>query len=159
MNINILCVGKLKESYWREAAAEYSKRLGKYCRLTVIERKEAPLADNASPAEENQVKEAEGLALLAAVRDGDYVVALDVKGESLDSPGLAALLEGLALSGKSNLCFIIGGSLGLSPAVLARADRRLSFSALTFPHQLMRVILLEQLYRGFKISRRETYHK
>ena len=159
MNINVICVGKLKEKYWTDAVAEYSKRLGRFCTLKITELKEDRLADNASPADEEKVKATEGTSILKAI-DGDaYVIALDVRGKELSSEKLAEKVETLALDGKSNLAFIIGGSLGLSQEVLARADYRLSFSPMTFPHQMMRVILLEQIYRSFKIIRNETYHK
>ena len=154
MEIRIICIGKLKERYWREAEAEYSKRLGRFCRLSVLELKEERLPENASPAEEAAAVAAEGEAILRACR-----AALDIRGKSSSSDQVAAELEQLALSGRSSISFLIGGSLGLSPAVLAAADRRLSFSAMTFPHQLMRIILLEQIYRAFKINHHETYHK
>lgn len=159
MNIQIICVGKLKEAYWRDAAAEYGKRLGKYCTLSIDELKEERLPDNASPAQEQAVIEAEGKNILKHVRQGSYVIALDVKGKALSSEGLAEKLSALALGGKSEAAFLIGGSLGLSPEALSRADYRLSFSAMTFPHQMMRIILLEQIYRAFKINRNEAYHK
>lgn len=159
MNITVICVGKLKESYWRDAISEYSKRLSKYCTLQINELKEERLPDNPSPAEEETVKEAEGKNILKSIRSGSYAVALDVKGKALTSEGLAERLSSLALEGKSDVVFIIGGSLGLSQEVLSRADLRLSFSAMTFPHQMMRVILLEQVYRAFKINRNEVYHK
>lgn len=159
MNIKIICIGKLKESYWRDAIAEYSKRLSKYCTLTIDELKEERLSEGASPAEEEAVKEGEGKNILKRVKNGSYVIALDVKGKSISSEGLAHKLEETALMGKSEIALIIGGSLGLSREVLSRSDFRLSFSAMTFPHQMMRVILLEQIYRAFKINKNETYHK
>ena len=159
MNITAVCIGKLKESYWREAIAEYSKRLNRYCTLQIDELKEERLQDNASAAEEEAVKEAEGRSILKHVKSGSYVIALDVRGKVLSSESLAEKLKTLGIEGKSDVTFIIGGSLGLSPEVLARADLRLSFSAMTFPHQMMRVILLEQIYRAFKINKNETYHK
>ena len=159
MNIMVVCIGKLKEKYWREAVAEYSKRLGGYCSLTVKELKEAPLPSNPSLADEEAVKKAEGEAILGAVKDQSYVISLEVKGKKLSSEELAQRMADLALSGKSDVTFIIGGSLGLSEEVSKRADLRLSFSDMTFPHQMMRVILLEQIYRSFKINRNETYHK
>lgn len=159
MNISIVCIGKLKERYWREAQAEYAKRLGKYCRLHIVELKEERLPDNASPAAEAAVIEAEGRAILRACRPESFRIALDIRGQSLSSEQLAKRLDGLALAGRSDISFLIGGSLGLSAEALHAADLRLSFSAMTFPHQLMRVILLEQIYRAFKINRHETYHK
>ena len=159
MNITIICIGKLKESYWRDAIAEYSKRLSKYCTLTIDELKEERLPDNASEAEEEAVKEGEGRNILKHVRNGACVIALDVKGKTLSSEGLADYLSELAIRGKSDVALVIGGSLGLAREVLDRADFRLSFSAMTFPHQMMRVILLEQIYRAFKINKNETSHK
>ena len=147
MNITILCVGKLKEKYWRDAEAEYSKRLKRFVNLQITELKESLLPANASPADEAAVKEAEGEAILAKILIG------------LSSTQLSAKIEELGLQGKSSIVFVIGGSLGLSPAVSRRADFKLSFSAMTFPHQMMRIILLEQVYRSFKIIRHEAYHK
>ena len=159
MNIRIIAVGKLKEKYWRDAVAEYSKRLGAYCSLEIIEIKESPLRANPSPADEEAVKKAEGEEILRHLGKGDYVMTLEIKGKSLSSEQLASKIADLALDGKSSIAFVIGGSLGLSPDVSRRADFKLSFSAMTFPHQMMRVILLEQIYRSFKINRNETYHK
>ena len=159
MNINIVCIGKLKEKYWTDAIAEYSKRLGRYCRLDIIELKEERLPENASPADEENVKNAEGRSILKALSADSYVIALDVAGKQLSSEQLAKKLDELAVDGQSTIDLIIGGSLGLSEEVRSRADFRLSFSPMTFPHQMMRVILLEQIYRSFKIIRREPYHK
>lgn len=159
MNITIIAIGKLKEKYWREAVAEYSKRLGAYCRLKIIELKESPLSANPSKADEEAVKAAEGKEILDKISKGDYVITLEIKGKGLSSEQLADKIETLSIDGKSSVVFVIGGSLGLSPEVSSRADYKLSFSAMTFPHQMMRVILLEQIYRSFKIIRGETYHK
>ncbi len=159
MNITVVCIGKLKEKYWIDAIKEYSKRLGRYCTLVITELKEDRLPDNASSAEEKKVKENEGKSILKVLRPDDYVIALDVKGKQLSSEQLSEKIDALGVNGKSNVVFIIGGSLGLSSEVLSRADFRLSFSPMTFPHQMMRVILLEQVYRSFKIIRNETYHK
>lgn len=159
MNISVICIGKLKEKYWTEALKEYSKRLSGYCSLDIIELKESRLPDRAGPAEEQAVKEAEGQEILKKIRDNMYVITLEVQGKTLSSEKLAEKIGCLGLNGHSNITFIIGGSLGLSEAVSRRADYRLSFSAMTFPHQMMRVILLEQIYRSFKILRGETYHK
>lgn len=159
MNIKVICIGKLKEDYWRAAVAEYSKRLSRYCTLQIDELKEERLPDNASEAQEEKVKEAEGSAILRHIKQGAYAIALDVRGKAMSSEELARKLEELPGQGKSDVVFLIGGSLGLSAEVLQRADLRLSFSAMTFPHQMMRVILLEQIYRGFKINKNETYHK
>lgn len=159
MNITILAVGKLKEKYWRDAIEEYSKRLVKYCKLQIMEIKESLLPANASAADEEAVKTSEGIEILGKIKPSDYVITLEIKGNSLSSEKLATHLERLAVTGKSSIVFIIGGSLGLSKEVSRRADLKLSFSAMTFPHQMMRVILLEQIYRSFKIIKNETYHK
>ena len=159
MKLTLVTVGKLKERYWLEAVSEYSKRLSRFCSLSIQELKEERLPDNASPAQEQEVIESEGQNLLKHIRQGSYVIALDLRGKAMSSEQLAQTVERLGLSGRSDLTFIIGGSLGLSAALLARADLRLSFGAMTFPHQMMRVILLEQVYRAFKINRNEAYHK
>lgn len=159
MNVTIVCIGKLKEKYWRDAVAEYSKRLGSYCSLSVCELKESRLAANPSPADEEAVKEAEGEAILSHLQKGEYVITLEVKGRRMTSEALAEKIGGLGMEGRSDVAFVIGGSLGLSSAVSRRADLKLSFSDMTFPHQMMRVILLEQIYRSFKILRHEPYHK
>lgn len=159
MNISVICVGKLKEKYWTQAVAEYAKRLSGYCSLDIVELKEARLPDRAGPAEEQAVKEAEGVEILKRLRDNMYVITLEVKGKELSSEKLAEKIDSLAVGGRSNIAFVIGGSLGLSEEVSKRSDFRLSFSQMTFPHQMMRVILLEQVYRSFKIIRHETYHK
>ena len=161
MNIEIICTGKLKEKYWTDACAEYIKRLGRFCRLTVTELSEVKLPDKAGPAEEQAVIEAESRAVLKRLEtlSQSYVIALDVKGKSFTSEQLAERISQVTLAGKSRIVFIIGGSLGLSQELLSTCDLRLSFSAMTFPHQLMRVILLEQIYRAYKINANETYHK
>ncbi|MDY2679267.1 MAG: 23S rRNA (pseudouridine(1915)-N(3))-methyltransferase RlmH [Lentihominibacter sp.] len=159
MNVTILAVGKLKEKYWRDAVAEYSKRLKSYCSLQITEIKESPLRANPSAADEEAVKIAEGADILSRIRSSDYVITLEIKGKVLSSEALAQKIEALAIDGKSSIVFVIGGSLGLSEEVSRRADFKLSFSAMTFPHQMMRVILLEQIYRSFKINRHEAYHK
>ena len=159
MNITIIAIGKLKEKYWQEAVKEYAKRLGAYCRLNIVELKESLLAANPSPADEEAVKNAEGEQILSKISKGDYVITLEIKGKGLSSEQLADKIETLGIDGQSSIVFVIGGSLGLSKAVSERADFKLSFSAMTFPHQMMRVILLEQIYRSFKIIRHETYHK
>ena len=159
MNIQIICIGKLKEKYWTDAIAEYSKRLSRYCTLEIIELKESRLPDKASAADEENVKLEEGRAILKAIKDGTYVITLEILGKQLTSPELADKIQTLSIEGKSNVAFIIGGSLGLSAEVSKRADYKLSFSKMTFPHQMMRVILLEQVYRGFKIIKNEAYHK
>ena len=159
--IEILCIGKIKEKYWTEALAEYAKRLGRFCRFKVTELPETRLPENAGPAEERAVVEDESERLMKSLPKGPgaYVVALAIKGKAFSSEQLAEKLSGLASEGKSHIVFIIGGSLGLSDALLKAADMRLSFSAMTFPHQMMRVILAEQIYRAFKINANESYHK
>ena len=159
MRIRILCVGKLKERFYKEACQEFCKRLSRYAQVEILEVADEKAPEQLSPAQRRQVKEAEGARLLQKVAEGDYVVALDIAGEQLSSLALAARLQGWLNSGKSRLCFIIGGSLGLSDAVLARGDQRLSFGPPTFSHQLFRVMLLEQLYRACKINAGEPYHK
>lgn len=159
MNIRIIAIGKLKEKYWQDAVQEYAKRLSAYCRLEIVELKESPLRANPSAAEEEAVKREEGQEILRRIRREDYVITLEIKGKTMSSVQLAEKLERLGLEGRSEVAFVIGGSLGLSEEVSRRADLKLSFSAMTFPHQMMRVILLEQIYRSFKIIRGETYHK
>ena len=158
LNIRIICVGKFKEKYWEAASAEYSKRLGAYCSLSVIEVKEEKLPAHASRADEENVISKEGKAILGKINAGDYVVALDLGGRELSSEGLAAKIESAAFT-SSVIDFIIGGSLGLSTEVKSRADLRMSFGPITLPHQLARIVLLEQIYRAFKINAGETYHK
>jgi 23S rRNA (pseudouridine1915-N3)-methyltransferase len=159
MTIHLICVGTLKERYWREAADEYGKRLGKYCALTTDEIGEARSPENPGPAEEAAAKDAEGRSILRRVKSGGYVVALDLCGEALSSERFAEKLAALPHAGHSRITFIIGGPLGLADAVRARADLRLSLSRMTFPHRMARVVLLEQIYRAFKILRNEAYHK
>jgi 23S rRNA (pseudouridine1915-N3)-methyltransferase len=159
MHIQVVCVGKLKEKYWSDGVAEYAKRLGTYARLDIRELPDEKTPDSMSPAEEEQVRVREGERILAALKPDAHVVALAIDGESWSSEQLAAHLERQAVYGGGSVAFVIGGSLGLSPAVLARADKKLSFGRMTYPHQLMRVLLLEQVYRAFKINRGEPYHK
>lgn len=159
MNITVIAIGKLKEKYWTDAVKEYSKRLGGYCNLNIIELKESPLRANPSAADEQAVKVAEGNDILSRIKPADFVITLEIKGKGLSSEQLASKIEDLAVNGRSSIVFVIGGSLGLSAEVSKRSDFKLSFSAMTFPHQMMRVILLEQIYRAFKIIRNEAYHK
>ena len=159
MKITILCVGKIKEDFYRKAIAEYVKRLSRYCRLDVIETADEKTPDSASDSLETQIKEKEGQRLLKQIREDAYVIALAINGKEFDSLQMSSAIEQLALKGKSHLVFVIGGSLGLSEAILKRADEAWSFSKLTFPHQLMRVILLEQIYRSYRIIQHEPYHK
>lgn len=159
MNISIIAVGKLKEKFFSDAVDEYMKRLSRFAKMQIVQLADKKIADNASDAEERIVIEKEGKDILSKISPSQYVVALCVEGKKLDSPAFAKKISSLALEGESDIVFVIGGSLGLSNEVKARADMRLSFSDMTFPHQLMRVILLEQIYRAFKISANETYHK
>lgn len=159
MKITIISVGKIKEKYFTDAIDEYSKRLSKYCKLNIIEVKDEKTKENASVTEEDIVKETEGKRILEKISDSSKVIALAIEGVEYDSIELAKQLESYRVSGTSDLTFIIGGSLGLHKTVLDRADLKLSFSKMTFPHQLMRVILLEQIYRSFRIINNEPYHK
>ena len=159
MNSALICVGRLKERYWREAAAEYEKRLTRFGRFETIELPDLPEPQGASPAQERQIRQREGESILQRLRPGAHVIALTIPGRQWDSPGLARHLDGLLTKGASDIAFVIGGSLGLSEEVIARADEELSMSAMTFPHQLARVMLLEQLYRAMKIRAGERYHK
>ena len=159
MKITVIAVGKIKEKFYEQAVAEYQKRLSRYCRLEIIQVADEKTPDGASEIVENQIKEKEGARILAQIKEGACVIALAIEGEMLTSEGLAEKMEKLAVTGTSHIVFVIGGSLGLSGEVLRRADYRLSFSRMTFPHQLMRVILLEQVYRGYRIISGEPYHK
>ena len=159
MKITILCVGKVKEKYWNGAIDEYMKRLGRYCKPEIIQVSDEKTPDNAPPAVEEQIRITEGERLLAKWDESAFTAALAIDGEMKSSEGLAELIEKKTVSGVSHIQFVIGGSLGLSEAVLKKADYHLSFSKMTFPHQLMRVVLLEQIYRSFKIISHEPYHK
>ncbi len=159
MNIKILCVGKVKEKYLRDGIAEYVKRLGRYAKVTISEVPDEKTPEEASEAEVRQIKEKEGERLLKLIADGDYCIALAIGGKKYDSERFSAHLEQLMNHGESTIDLVIGGSLGLSDAVLKRADESLSFSDFTFPHQLMRLILTEQIYRAFRIMKHEPYHK
>ena len=159
MNISIICVGKIKEKFYRDASLEYSKRLSRYCKLNIIEVQDEKTPDNASVKEDLQIKDKEGTGILRNIKDNSYVIAMDIKGEMITSKLFAGKISSLGVMGDSNIVFVIGGSLGLSKKVLERADYKLSFSNMTFPHQLFRVMILEQVYRGFRINAREPYHK
>ena len=159
MRITLLTVGKIKERYLTDAIREYEKRLGRYCRLSIVETPDEKTPEGAGEALEKKIKEKELERLLARIREGDFVIALAIEGKMLSSEELAAKMERLGVDGISHIVFVIGGSLGLSPDVLRRADFALSFSRMTFPHQLMRAILLEQIYRSFRINSGEPYHK
>lgn len=159
MKITILTVGKIKEDFYRKAIAEYSKRLCRYCKLEIIEVTDEKTPDSASAVVEEQIKDKEGERLLKYIREDAYMIALAIEGKMLDSIELSKNIEQLGIMGKSHIIFVIGGSLGLSDRILKRADYKLSFSKMTFPHQLMRVILLEQIYRSYRIICKEPYHK
>lgn len=159
MTTVILCVGKLKEAYWRDAAAEYAKRLQRFGPLSVIELPDLPEPKNASEADIQKLVAQEGEAMLAQLKPRDTVVALCIDGKQRDSVEFAADLSRIEASGAARVVYAIGGSNGLSPAFIRRANARFSFSPMTFPHQLARVMLLEQLYRARKILANETYHK
>lgn len=159
MQVTILCVGKIKESFYTDAIREYVKRMSRYAKVDIIEVSDEKTPDRASEAEETEIKRKEGERLLSKMKENMYVVALDLSGAEYDSLTFANHLSDCMLKGKSHIAFVIGGSLGLHSDVLARANEKLSFSKFTFPHQLMRVILLEQLYRANRIMNHEPYHK
>lgn len=159
MNITLITVGKIKEKYYRDAVTEYVKRLSRYCKLDIIEVADEKTPDKASELMEEQIKQKEAERILKYIRDDAYCIALAIEGKKTDSVTMARHIEQLGLIGKSNIVFVIGGSLGLHRSVLQRADEKLSFSDMTFPHQLMRVILLEQIYRCYRIMNGEPYHK
>lgn len=157
--VTIACVGRLKEKFYADAVTEYQKRLGRYCRFQIAEVRDEAAPDAPSAGETAQILEKEGARLLEKIPSGAYVIALCIEGRQLSSEALADKLQTLALSGQSRVCFVIGGSFGLSDAVKRRADFQLSFSPMTFPHQLMRVILSEQIYRAYTILSGQKYHK
>ncbi|WP_455718448.1 23S rRNA (pseudouridine(1915)-N(3))-methyltransferase RlmH [Anaerosporobacter sp.] len=159
MKITVLCVGKIKEKYFTLGIDEYAKRLSRYCKLEIIEVPDEKTPDNASENEELQIKAKEGDKLLRYIKDNAYVIALAIEGKMLTSEELSEKMEQLGINGDSNVVFVIGGSLGLDKRILDRADYKLSFSKMTFPHQMMRMVLLEQVYRGFRIMKGEPYHK
>ncbi|MGE9964366.1 23S rRNA (pseudouridine(1915)-N(3))-methyltransferase RlmH [Fusicatenibacter saccharivorans] len=159
MKITLLTVGKIKEKYLKDAIAEYSKRLSKYCKLEIIEVADEKTPDNASEVVENVIRDKEGERLLKYVKDDAFVITLEIKGKMMTSEELAEKIDTLGIRGVSHIMFIIGGSIGLGEDVIKRSDFALSFSKMTFPHQLMRVILLEQIYRSYRIIAGEPYHK
>lgn len=159
MKITVIAVGKLKERFFQDAVAEYAKRLSRYCKLEILQVADEKTPDRASEAMAEQIKDKEGDRILANIRDGAYVIALAIEGRMLNSEELSEKIEKLGISGVSHVQFVIGGSLGLSKKVMNRADLALSFSKMTFPHQLMRVVLLEQIYRSYRIIEGAPYHK
>ena len=158
MKITLITVGKIKEKYLRDAIAEYSKRLSRYCKLEIIEVDEKT-PDHASDVVENTIRDKEAERIMKYVKEDAYVITLEINGKLLSSEELSAKINQLGIQGTSHIIFIIGGSIGLGKEVLARSDYALSFSKMTFPHQLMRVILLEQIYRSYRIINGEPYHK
>ena len=159
MKITVVCVGKIKEKYFTMGIEEYSKRLSRYCKLDIIQVPDEKTPDNASEAEELMIKKTEGEIILKNIKDNAYVIALAIEGKMLTSEELADKIDKLGVGGDSHIVFVIGGSLGLDEEVLKRADYKLSFSKMTFPHQMMRMVLLEQVYRGYRIINGEPYHK
>lgn len=159
MKITILCVGKIKETFYRQAMDEFAKRLSKYCKFEVIEVADEKTPDNASEVMEDQIKEKEALRLIDKLKEDAYVFTLEIKGKKYTSESFAETIQKITIQGKSHLVFIIGGSLGLHTSVLKYSQQSISFSDMTFPHQLMRVILTEQIYRAFRIINNEPYHK
>ena len=159
MKITVITVGKIKEKYLKDAIAEYTKRLSKYCKLEIVEVADEKTPDNASEVVENAIRSKEAERILKYVKDDAYVITLEINGKQLTSEELADKVEKLGVQGTSHIIFIIGGSIGLGEEVLQKSNYALSFSKMTFPHQLMRVILLEQIYRSYRIIMNEPYHK
>ena len=158
LHINIICVGKIKETFFKDAIQEYSKRLSRFCNLSITEIADEKIPDKTNEKVENDIKEKEGNNILSHIKKDSYVIALDLKGKEFDSIAFSKEISNISIS-SSNITFIIGGSLGISNKVLSACNEKICFSKLTFPHQLFRIFLLEQLYRAFKISNNETYHK
>ena len=159
MKITIVSVGKIKEKFYKDAIAEYEKRLSRYCKFQIVEVVDEKTPDKASLVEEEQIKEKEADRILSHIKEDAFVVTLEISGKKLDSVSFANLLEQKGVHGVSHIQFVIGGSLGLHQKVSQRSDYKLSFSDMTFPHQLMRVILAEQIYRAYRIMSGEPYHK
>ncbi len=159
MNITVIAVGKIKERYYTDAAAEYVKRLSKYCKLQVIEVADEKTPDKSSPQQDEIIRKREADRILRHIKEDAYIITLEIGGEALTSTQLSHKIETIGIAGTSHIMFIIGGSIGLHASVSEHADLKLSFSKMTFPHQLMRVILLEQIYRSYRIMNHEPYHK
>ena len=159
MKITLLTVGKIKEKYFTMAIDEYAKRLSRYVKLDIVEVADEKTPDGASKTEERMIRDKEGKRILSNLKDDSYVITLEIEGKMLDSVELSKKINQIGVFGKGHITFIIGGSLGLSDEVKNRADYKLSFSKMTFPHQLMRVVLLEQIYRSYRILGNEPYHK
>ena len=158
LNIHIVCIGKMKESYLKDAINEYSKRLSKYCKLSILELPDEKIPDKLNESLSNEIKNKESNTILNHIKKDSYIICLDLKGKQLSSEDFSKTIEDLSLQ-TSHITFVIGGSLGLSSDILKKAHQKICFSKMTFPHQLIRVFLLEQLFRGFKISNGETYHR
>ena len=158
LNIHIVCIGKVKESYLKDAINEYSKRLSKYCKLTILELPDEKIPDKLNENLANEIKEKESNAILNHIKKDSYIICLDLTGKEFSSEDFSRNLDNLSLQ-TSHITFVIGGSLGLSSEILKKAHQKICFSKMTFPHQLIRVFLLEQIFRGFKISNGETYHR
>ena len=159
MNINIVTVGKIKEKYLKDAIEEYKKRLSRFCKLTIIELPDEAMSDKPSQSEINAILKKEGEKILSYLKNTDVLISLCVEGKQMSSEKFAAFIDDSCVAGASSFTFVIGGSLGLFDEVKKKSTLRLSFSEMTFPHQLMRVVLLEQIYRAFKINANESYHK
>ena len=159
MKITVITVGKITEKYLRDAIAEYTKRLSRYCKLEIVEVADEKTPDQAGETVEEQIRDKEGERILKYIRDDMYVITLEIGGKMLSSEELADKINMLGIQGQSSVAFVIGGSIGLGREVLKRSNYALSFSKMTFPHQLMRVILLEQMYRSYRIINGEPYHK
>lgn len=159
MKITVLCVGKIKEKYFSDGVKEYSKRLSRYCKLEIIEVADEKTPENASAGNQELIRQKEGERLARYIKEGAWLMALAIEGRQYTSEEFSQKLHKLGLQGKSHIIFIIGGSIGLAAEILERADELVSFSKMTFPHQLMRVVLLEQVYRGYRIMNGEPYHK
>lgn len=159
MKITLITVGKIKEKYLKDAIAEYSKRLSRYCKLEIVEVADEKIPDNASDTVEDAIRDKEGERILKYIKEDAYVITLEIAGKMLTSEEMAEKIDKLGVQGTSHIIFIIGGSIGLGREILKRSDYALSFSKMTFPHQLMRVILLEQIYRSYRIMNHEPYHK
>ena len=159
MKVRILTIGKLKEKYLVNGINEYVKRLNSYCKVEMVEVLDEPIPDNASENVENIIKDKEADKIVSKIKDDEYVIVLDLHGKEIDSVTFSKHIENCMIQGKSTITFVIGGSLGLGKSLLQRANYRLCFSQMTFPHQLMKLILVEQIYRAFKIMNNQTYHK
>ena len=159
LSIQIICIGKLKESYLKDAINEYSKRLSKYCHLDIVEVQDSKIPDKTSIAMEKQIKDEETSRLIAQLKKDTYIICLDLNGKEYTSPEFSERIQKLAVEGNSHITFVIGGTLGLGDEILRLAKEKICFSKMTFPHQFIRVFLLEQLFRGFKIANGETYHR